>query len=113
MANKSLIFLYDGTWQDLNQSFPTNVVRLLEAIAPQTTDGKDQIVYYDEGIGTQQVSIEPSPIDNLIKIAGGALESLYQTLSGERSRSFDTILKVVSVLGLKLSASVRSEAKVT
>jgi hypothetical protein len=73
MANKSLIVLCDGTWQDLNQPFPTNVVRLLEAIAPQTADGKDQIVYYDEGIGTQQVSIEPSPIDNLIKIAGGAL----------------------------------------
>lgn len=73
MADKSLIVLCDGTWQDLNQPFPTNVVRLLEAIAPQTSDGKDQIVYYDEGIGTQQVSIEPSPIDNLIKVAGGAL----------------------------------------
>ena len=73
MADKSLIVLCDGTWQDLNQPFPTNVVRLLEAIAPQTKDGKDQIVYYDEGIGTQQVSIEPSLIDNLIKVAGGAL----------------------------------------
>ena len=33
--------------------------------------------------------------------------------SGERSSSFDTILKVVTALGLKLSASVRSEAEVT
>ena len=73
MANKSLIVLCDGTWQDLNQPFPTNVVRLLEAITPQTTEGNDQIVYYDEGIGTQQVSIEPSLIDNMIKIAGGGL----------------------------------------
>ena len=45
--------------------------------------------------------------------SGLSRESLYQALSGERSPSFDTILKVVSVLELKLSASVRSEAKVT
>jgi probable addiction module antidote protein len=40
-------------------------------------------------------------------------ESLYKALSGERSPSFDTILKVVTALGLKLSVSVRSEAEVT
>jgi probable addiction module antidote protein len=42
--------------------------------------------------------------------SGLSRESLYKALSGERSPSFDTILKVVSALGLKLSASVRSEA---
>lgn len=41
---------------------------------------------------------------------GHSRESLYKTLSGECSQSFETILKVVSALGLKLSASVRSEA---
>ena len=40
--------------------------------------------------------------------SGLSRESLYKALSGERSPSFDTILKVVSALGLKLSASVRS-----
>ena len=45
--------------------------------------------------------------------AGLSRESLYKALSGERSPSFDTILKVVSALGLKLSASVRSEAEVS
>ena len=45
--------------------------------------------------------------------SGLSRESLYKALSGERSPSFDTILKVVSALGLKLSANVRSEAKVT
>lgn len=45
--------------------------------------------------------------------SGLSRESLYKALSGERSPSFDTILKVVSALGLKLSASVRSEAGVT
>ena len=36
--------------------------------------------------------------------AGLSRESLYQALSGERSPSFDTILKVISALGLKLHA---------
>jgi probable addiction module antidote protein len=44
--------------------------------------------------------------------AGLSRESLYKALSGERSPSFDTILKVVSALGLKLSASVKQEAEV-
>ena len=45
--------------------------------------------------------------------SGLSMESLYKALSGERSPSFDTILKVVSALGLKLNASVRREAEVT
>jgi probable addiction module antidote protein len=45
--------------------------------------------------------------------SGLSRESLYKALSGERSPSFDTILKVVSALGLKLNASVRSEAEVS
>ncbi|MCP9820103.1 putative addiction module antidote protein [Synechococcus sp. Cruz-9H2] len=44
--------------------------------------------------------------------SGLSRESLYKALSGDRSPSFDTILKVVSALGLKLSASVRSETEV-
>ena len=45
--------------------------------------------------------------------SGLSRESLYKALPGERSPSFDTILKVVTALGLKLSASVRGEAEVT
>lgn len=41
--------------------------------------------------------------------AGLSRESLYKALSGERSPGFDTILKVVSALGLKLHAqAIRS-----
>ena len=47
------------------------------------------------------------------KDSGLSRESLYKALSGERSPSFDTILKVVTALGLKLSASVRSDIEVT
>jgi probable addiction module antidote protein len=45
--------------------------------------------------------------------SGLSRESLYKALSGERSPSFDTILKVVTALGLKLSATVRGEAEVS
>ena len=38
------------------------------------------------------------------KKAGLSRESLYKALSGERSPGFDTILKVVRALGLKLQA---------
>ncbi len=36
--------------------------------------------------------------------AGLSRESLYKALSGERTPSFDTILKVIKALGLKLHA---------
>jgi len=36
--------------------------------------------------------------------AGLSRESLYKALSGERSPGFDTILRVVDALGLKLHA---------
>src|SRR5687768_8800712 len=36
--------------------------------------------------------------------SGLSRESLYKALSGDRSPSFDTILKVVQALGLKLHA---------
>jgi probable addiction module antidote protein len=38
------------------------------------------------------------------KDAGLSRESLYKALSGDRSPDFDTILKVVGALGLKLHA---------
>jgi probable addiction module antidote protein len=38
--------------------------------------------------------------------AGLSRESLYKALSGERTPNFDTILKVVKALGLKLHATV-------
>lgn len=38
------------------------------------------------------------------KDAGLSRESLYKALSGERTPSFDTILKVIAALGLKIRA---------
>jgi probable addiction module antidote protein len=39
--------------------------------------------------------------------AGVSRESLYKALSGDRSPSFETILKVIAALGLKLHAEPR------
>lgn len=36
--------------------------------------------------------------------AGVSRESLYKALSGERTPSFDTVLKVIKALGIKLHA---------
>jgi probable addiction module antidote protein len=38
--------------------------------------------------------------------AGVSRESLYKALSGERTPGFDTVLKVISALGLKLHPKV-------
>jgi len=42
--------------------------------------------------------------------AGLSRESLYKALSGDRTPGFDTVLKVMKALGLKLSAEA-SEAR--
>ena len=41
--------------------------------------------------------------------AGLSRESLYKTLSGDRTPGFGTILKVISALGLKLHAEAASK----
>jgi probable addiction module antidote protein len=45
--------------------------------------------------------------------AGLSRESLYKALSGERSPGFDTILKVISALGIKLHAQAARTTKIT
>ncbi|MBS0556223.1 MAG: putative addiction module antidote protein [Proteobacteria bacterium] len=42
----------------------------------------------------------------LARETGIGRESLYKSLSGESNPSFDTIMKVVKALGLKLSAGI-------
>ncbi len=41
-------------------------------------------------------------MSQIAREAGLSRESLYKALSGERSPNFDTILKVIKALGLKL-----------
>ena len=42
--------------------------------------------------------------------SGLSRESLYKALSGERNPTFDTVLKVVGALGLKLRAEAALDA---
>jgi probable addiction module antidote protein len=51
-------------------------------------------------------------LTQIARETGLSRESLYKALSGDRSPSLDTILKVVAALGLKFSASVKHEAEV-
>ena len=50
---KRLVVCCDGTWQDLESSYPSNVVKLTQGIKPIADDGTEQIVFYDAGIGTE------------------------------------------------------------
>ncbi|NEN95844.1 MAG: DUF2235 domain-containing protein [Moorea sp. SIO3I7] len=50
---KRLVVCCDGTWQDLSSTYPTNVVKIAQAVKPLGSDGILQIVFYDEGIGTE------------------------------------------------------------
>jgi len=43
-------------------------------------------------------------MSQVAKDAGLSRESLYKALSGERVPSFDTMLKVINALGLKIHA---------
>jgi uncharacterized protein (DUF2235 family) len=51
-TNKRLVFCFDGTWNRLSVDTPTNVVKLAQMVLPTAPDGAPQVVYYDEGIGT-------------------------------------------------------------
>jgi uncharacterized protein (DUF2235 family) len=65
---RRLVVCSDGTWNTPDRkdgaSFaPSNVVKLARAVLPQAPDRTDQIVFYDPGLGT----------DNLLdKLTGGA-----------------------------------------
>lgn len=50
---KRLIVCCDGTWQKLTSPYPTNVVKIAQAIKPIASDGTPQVLYYDEGVGTE------------------------------------------------------------
>jgi len=70
---RRLIVCCDGTWQDLDTSYPTNVVKMAQAIKLVGDRGIPQILYYDQGIGTKSIGIQHSIIDFLTRIVGGGL----------------------------------------
>lgn len=49
---KRIVILCDGTWNAAEAVWPTNVVRLAQALAPTGADGMAQVPIYVEGVGT-------------------------------------------------------------
>ena len=50
---KRLIVCCDGTWQKLENAGASNVVKITQAIRANDDRGTHQVVFYDEGIGTE------------------------------------------------------------
>lgn len=54
---RRLVVLLDGTWnhpdqQDRGKTKPSNVTKLARAVKPIAADGRSQLTYYDDGVGT-------------------------------------------------------------
>jgi uncharacterized protein (DUF2235 family) len=60
---KRLVVCCDGTWQKLTSAYPTNVVKIAQAIKVRCSQDIPQLIFYDEGIGTE---------NPFAKILGGA-----------------------------------------
>ncbi|MEH2146154.1 DUF2235 domain-containing protein [Nostoc sp.] len=54
---KRLVICCDGTWQQLISPYPSNVVKLAQSVKPIASDGVTQIIFYDEGIGTESQKV--------------------------------------------------------
>jgi uncharacterized protein (DUF2235 family) len=65
---KNIALFCDGTWQHLDQPFPTNVANLARAVTPAAADGSAQVVYYDDGVG-----VSSGVLDAATHLMGGAL----------------------------------------
>jgi uncharacterized protein (DUF2235 family) len=65
---KNIAIFCDGTWQHLDQRYPTNVAKLARAVAPAAADGSPQVILYDDGVGVSQ-----SPLDLSGHLLGGAI----------------------------------------
>ena len=61
---KRLVICCDGTWQKVENPCPSNVVKITQVIKSITTDQISQIVFYNEGVGTEEYLID--------KLGGGA-----------------------------------------
>jgi uncharacterized protein (DUF2235 family) len=78
---KRLIICCDGTWQKLENADASNVLKITQSIRATDDQGMPQIVYYDQGIGTNG--------DFIDQLGGGAfgwgidqkIKSAYRFLS--------------------------------
>lgn len=65
---KNVVLCFDGTWNTADAEFPTNVVKTAQLALPVDAKGDEQVVFYDEGVGSTRVVVAKS-INNFL---GGA-----------------------------------------
>lgn len=51
---KRLVFCFDGSWNKIDAPHPTNVLFTAQSVLPIARDGTTQLIYYDEGVGTEK-----------------------------------------------------------
>ena len=54
---KNIVICFDGTWNTVDAEFATNVVKTAQLVLPADERGIDQVVFYDEGVGSLQVAV--------------------------------------------------------
>jgi uncharacterized protein (DUF2235 family) len=116
---KNIVICFDGTWNTADAQFPTNVVKTAKLVLPADANGVDQVVFYDEGVGTSRVPFAQS-FNNFLGGAFGiglldSIERAYRFLSfnyapGDRiyifgfsrgafsARSFSGLLRTCGIL---------------
>jgi len=77
---------------------PEDMAAYLEACLE---DARGDAAFFAKALGN---IARAKGMSKVARDAGLSRESLYKALSGERSPGFDTVLKVMKALGLRLSA---------
>ncbi len=65
---KNIVLCFDGTWNTADAAYPTNVVKTAQMILPSDERGAQQVLFYDEGVGSARAVFAKS-INNFL---GGA-----------------------------------------
>jgi len=81
---KNIAVLLDGTWNTSDSKLPSNVVKTAQLLTPNNRSGMAQVVYYDRGVGSVDVTIGKR-INNWLGGAFGAglmasIEDAYRFL---------------------------------
>lgn len=82
---KNIVICFDGTWNTADAEFPTNVVKTAQMVLPADAKGIEQVVFYDEGVGSTRAVVAKS-INNFLGGAFGVglmdnIEQAYRFLT--------------------------------
>ena len=82
---KNIVICFDGTWNTADAEYPTNVVKTAKMLLPTDANHANQVVFYDEGVGSGRVAFGQT-INGLLGGAFGAglmnnIQSAYRFLA--------------------------------